>query len=126
MREVFGGRVLPNNSFKNEDEEGNKGALGIVRGLPREDEKVVEVERIKYLIKVNEHIKNLARRISLNLRMSENEREILANEIRELLNLVREIDKVVLNLDKDEIYIVGKILGRLECLYGLIAKEVEK
>jgi len=80
--------------------------------------------RIEPLLKANEYVKKMVRLLSINLKMGEKEREILRKDISEIMKLVREVDRFVLNLSKEEIYMVGKILGRIETLYALIAKGV--
>ncbi len=80
--------------------------------------------KIEPLLKANECLKEITKLVNLDLEIGKKEREILRKEISELMKMVRKIDKYVLCLSKEEIYITGKIMGRLEALYALIAKKI--
>jgi hypothetical protein len=82
-------------------------------------------EDMETIFKINEKIKLVAEGLKLFFPAPPRAREELIKTIEETLILLRKNEKHMLpRLTPKEIYIVGKVFGRVEAIYSLIAKEI--
>jgi len=82
-------------------------------------------EKMKSIFEINERIKEMAKRLKIFFPAPPHIKEEIKKNIETSMILIKENEKQALwCLTPKEIYIVGKVFGRLEAIYSLVAKEV--
>jgi hypothetical protein len=84
----------------------------------------------EYLIpiqKINEIITDVAKKISDKMAVRGKDAEELEKQVFELLKMIREMEARLLTapFPKDELYQIGKVIGRLESTYAILVKAIE-
>jgi len=82
-------------------------------------------ERMKPIIFINESLKRLVKNLKIEICAKEEDKKIIKKEIKEMIRLEKECERRIKSLTKEEIYLVGKVFGRLEGVYSLIMRGVE-
>lgn len=86
-------------------------------------------EYMMRIMEINEKIKEMAMLLSLSISIpiQASTKKNLVTTIRQTMLLIKLAEaEVIPTLSPKEIYIVGKVLGRLEAMYSLLMKEAIK
>jgi hypothetical protein len=82
-------------------------------------------EDMREIFEINEKVKRIAAILPIVVPVPEHIKEEIRKNIEEAMRLVKIAEKSVLwKHTSQEIYIIGKIFGRMEMIYSLIAREV--
>jgi hypothetical protein len=76
------------------------------------------------IMTINELVTKTAGRVGDLIRVKGNSTEELALSIKDLIETLRENEKNTLDLPKEDLYFIGKVIGRLEATYGILMRGI--